>query len=357
MPRWGRCKVSVGYEKNVPEAASDGHMDPESMACAPVTTQATEQRLPPPKLRRRIPLVDRDVLQSVGSKGCRGRSEMEIASGSAVGGLSMSNWPKVVGGEPTDDLAAYSLAEVSQFRHFLECKLGPHSVRKAREDQHARRQPISCGVQMISGHSCSYACRYCYIQDWYPFVEPMPTQMSGQEVLLSLLFNPHWVPSRDFIILGDVCDPFHPKLELRTMEYIRAAAPLGSPIQFSTKSGISRPICDQLVQWSRTFQCPINALVTITTIRHVEDLEPNAPSVQTRLDTIRALSAAGLSVFVFMRPLLPGSCEDFVEVLQAARACGAEGMASVWLFLFLSFWLFAVTVGTDSQLMPAYKLA
>ena len=55
-------------------------------------------------------------------------------------------------------------------------------MRKAARDQHAKRQPIACGVQMISGHSCSYACRYCYIQDWYPFVEPTPTELSGNEV-------------------------------------------------------------------------------------------------------------------------------------------------------------------------------
>jgi DNA repair photolyase len=90
------------------------------------------------------------------------------------------------------------------------------------------------------------------------------------------------------------------------MEYIKAAAVLGSPIQFSTKSAISKTVCQQLAEWSVTYGCAINALVTITTMKHAEDLEPSAPSVETRLETIRNLSAAGLSVFIFMRPLLPG---------------------------------------------------
>ncbi|CAE7331530.1 unnamed protein product [Symbiodinium sp. KB8] len=330
MRRWGRHRISVRYEESpVEPAAADDLRDTETII-QPSREQPNEQRrlLPPPKLRSRLPLVDPSLFQRVG-KAYRSQSEIEIATGAAMSASCVSGasaWPAVVGGEHSDDLAAYSPTEVSQLVQFLESELGPHSVRKARRDQHARRQPIACGVQIISGHSCSYACRYCYIQDWYPFIEPTPTQMSGQEVLLSLLSNPNWIPSRDFIILGDVCDPFHPNLAVRTMEYIRAAAPLGSPIQFSTKSGIGRPVCEQLRQWSETFQCPINALVTITTIRHVQDLEPNAPSIQTRLDTIRALSAAGLSVFVFMRPLLPGSCEDFSEVLHAAKACGAEGV-------------------------------
>ena len=320
MPRWGRRHIQ--YEERA---------DPETVPGACTTASRVPQRLlPPAKLRSHPPLVNLDGSPGMSCRGYRGQSEIEIASGTASAAKPTSgiSWPKVVGGELTDDLAAFSPAEVSQLVEFLEAKLGTHSARKAYRDQHARRQPIACGVQIISGHSCSYACRYCYIQDWYPFIEPTPTELSGHEVLLSLLYNPNWIPSRDFIILGDVCDPFHPNLEVRTMEYIRAAVPLGSPIQFSTKSGISRPTCEQLGQWSRTFQCPINALVTITTIKHVEDMEPSAPSVETRLDTVRALSAAGLSVFVFMRPLLPGSC-DYLEVLQAAKASGAEG-AALW---------------------------
>ena len=326
MRRWARRR-SIQYEETAAlRGASEDHL-PETPGTSSLATETVQPRrlLPPPKLRRRPPLVDSEARPSLGSSGYRGQSEMDIASGSGASLAKSLSWPALVGGELSDAMAAFSPIEVSQLVQLLESSLGPHSARRARKDQHARRQPIACGVQIISGHSCSYACRYCYIQDWYPFIEPTPTQMSGQEVLLSLLYNPNWIPSRDFIILGDVCDPFHPNLEVRTMEYIRAAAPLGSPIQFSTKSGISRPTCEQLGEWSRTYQCPINALVTITSIRHVQDLEPTAPSIETRLDTIRALSAAHLSVFVFMRPLLPGSSEDFADVLRAAKACGAEG--------------------------------
>lgn len=144
-------------------------------------------------------------------------------------------------------------------------------------------------MQLLSGHSCSYACRYCYIQDWYAFVQPAPTELSGTEVLLALLYNSNWIPSRDFIILGDVCDPFHQNLQVRTMEYIRAVAVLGSPIQFSTKSFITKALCAQLAQWSVAHQCPINGLVTCTTLRHVQQLEPEAPPVEQRMETIRNL--------------------------------------------------------------------
>jgi len=181
-------------------------------------------------------------------------------------------------------------------------------------------------VPLLTGHSCSYACKYCYIQDWYAFVPPTPSPLTGDEALLSLLYNPHWVPSRDFIILGDVCDPFHPNLEARTLEYIEAVAPLGSPVQFSTKSEVSEEVAARLGHLSQQHGCALSPLVTITTIKHAPALEPLAPSVERRLQTIRRLAAEGLSVFLFMRPLLPGASQDFADVLAAAKAAGAVGV-------------------------------
>uniref|UniRef100_A0A7S0A363 Radical SAM core domain-containing protein n=1 Tax=Pyrodinium bahamense TaxID=73915 RepID=A0A7S0A363_9DINO len=200
------------------------------------------------------------------------------------------------------------------------------SVRRARRDQHARRKNIPCGMPLLTGHSCDYACRYCYIQDWYAFVPPTPGELSGQEVLLSLLYNPHWVPSRDFIILGDVCDPFHPNLLARSMEYIKAVALLGSPVQFSTKSEISDEVAAELGRISNEGGCPLSALVSVSTIKHVHILEPTTPSFQSRVLTIRRLSGNGLSVFLFMRPLIPGASDDFPDILLAAKEAGAVGV-------------------------------
>mmetsp|Transcript_82291 Transcript_82291/g.207074 ORF Transcript_82291/g.207074 Transcript_82291/m.207074 type:complete len:206 (+) Transcript_82291:3-620(+) len=109
------------------------------------------------------------------------------------------------------------------------------------------------------------------------------------------------------------------------MEYIEAVACLGSPVQFSTKSEISARTAAML---GRILHggCPLSALVTITTIRHVRSLEPTAPSVDSRLQTIRRLALEGLSVFLFMRPLIPGACDDFPDVLAAAKEAGAAGV-------------------------------
>ncbi|CAJ1344304.1 unnamed protein product [Effrenium voratum] len=297
MPRWGKPKVDISYEGAEGYAGSD--------------VQQAARLLPPLSERRVDPQL------------CRGRrAEMDIASGSLG-----PAWPAVVGGKPSDHRARLSSGEVRQMVKDLECSLPASSVRKAAKDQHSKRQPIACGVQLLSGHSCSYACRYCYIQDWYAFVQPAPTELSGTEVLLALLYNSNWIPSRDFIILGDVCDPFHQNLRVRTMEYIRAVAVLGSPIQFSTKSFITKALCAQLAQWSVAHQCPINGLVTCTTLRHVQQLEPEAPPVEQRMETIRNLSSAGLSTFLFLRPLLPlEPFEDFEQLILAAKAAGAEGV-------------------------------
>eukprot|EP00746_Dinoflagellata_sp_MGD_P010527 gnl/MRDRNA2_/MRDRNA2_121765_c0_seq1.p1 gnl/MRDRNA2_/MRDRNA2_121765_c0~~gnl/MRDRNA2_/MRDRNA2_121765_c0_seq1.p1 ORF type:complete len:448 (+),score=78.18 gnl/MRDRNA2_/MRDRNA2_121765_c0_seq1:154-1497(+) len=208
----------------------------------------------------------------------------------------------------------------------LEAKLGPAKVKRALRDQHSRRQPIACGMPLITGHSCDYACKYCYIQDWYAFIPPTPSELSGEEVLLALLYNPHWKPSRDFIILGDVCDPFHKNLTARTLEYIRALAPLRSPLQLSTKSEVSESTALEISEISRRHQCSVQVLVSLITIRHVQAVEPTTPSVEERLMTIRRLSSHGVGVFLFMRPLIPGVTTDYADVLAAAKNAGALGV-------------------------------
>eukprot|EP00928_Gymnodinium_smaydae_P091391 TRINITY_DN75105_c0_g1_i1.p1 TRINITY_DN75105_c0_g1~~TRINITY_DN75105_c0_g1_i1.p1 ORF type:complete len:509 (-),score=47.43 TRINITY_DN75105_c0_g1_i1:335-1861(-) len=269
--------------------------------------------------------------RAVARLSCRA-SDMEVAAGnsscSSVRGPSAPSWwPREVGGEKVDDGVACSPAEVSELVAHLEACVGREGVRKARQDQHAKRKPIACGMPLITGHSCDYACRYCYIQDWYAFVAPTPSTLTGEEVLLALLYNPHWVPSRDFVILGDVCDPFHPNLCARTLEYIETFAPLRSPLQFCTKSDISEEAARTLGRLSREHACPISALITITTLHYANIVEPQAPSPTIRLETMRRLAAEGLKPFLFMRPLLPGKpSEDYEDVLQAARDAGAVGV-------------------------------
>eukprot|EP00929_Paragymnodinium_shiwhaense_P041767 TRINITY_DN21693_c0_g1_i1.p1 TRINITY_DN21693_c0_g1~~TRINITY_DN21693_c0_g1_i1.p1 ORF type:complete len:474 (-),score=68.58 TRINITY_DN21693_c0_g1_i1:454-1875(-) len=251
-------------------------------------------------------------LHSAGApaRGYRGASEQEMAS-SSLGARS----------RPSAEACALSL-----YTQQLESRVGRQGVQRARRDQHSRRKPIPCGVPLLTGHSCDYACHYCYIQDWYVFTPPTPSPLSGDEVVLALLYNASWRPGWDFIILGDVCDPFHANLQARTMEYIAAAAPLRSPLQFCTKSLISESNASELARIAREHHCPIQPLVTITTLAHAAKVEPRAPSVEQRLETVRRLAAEGLPVFVFMRPLLPGASADFRDVLRAAKQAGAVGV-------------------------------
>lgn len=259
----------------------------------------------------------------------KGASEMEVATGYASAKalhVDELHWPEEVDGDPVDKDISLRPIDVTQKVKELESALGFKAVQKARRDQHAKRKPIPCGVQLLTGRACNFACQYCYLQDWFPFERPTPTPLTGQEVLLSLLYNPHWVPSRDFIILGDACDPFHPDLEARTLEYVEAVAPLRSPIQFSTKAAISESTASKLASIASSHHCTISVLVTITTIKNARAVEPLAPCVEDRLETIRHVSEAGLQVFVFMRPLLPGASEDFADVLAAAKQAGATGV-------------------------------
>merc|ERR1712129_37224 len=160
---------------------------------------ATEARAAMPHSTAQAPSAEANILPWQGLRGIGGRrsgaSEIEVASGLGIDRTtSGSHWPSEVDGAPVD-YAAWTPTDVQALVHSLEQRLGPRATQRAKRDQHSRRKPIPCGVPLITGHSCDYACRYCYIQDWYPFVPPTPSELSGDEVLLSLLYNSHWVPS------------------------------------------------------------------------------------------------------------------------------------------------------------------
>ncbi len=211
----------------------------------------------------------------------------------------------------------------------LRRNLGRKSVKKAVNDGHARRPPRPCGITIHTAHGCAYGCLYCYIAEMgEPLDRTSPYELSGEEVTLALLENPWFVPGRygTFIAIGSITEPFHPKVAERTLEYIRAFSKyLGNPIQFSTKSYISRDLADRIVDVADG--TPICPLITIVTIKHARNLEKHAPSPDKRFESISNLRDAGLKPFLFLRPIIPGvTDQEFEEILGRAKDAGAEGV-------------------------------
>jgi DNA repair photolyase len=236
-------------------------------------------------------------------------------------------------GEPSESgtqvLAGRGKREKSLLISRYENVVGADGVRRARANHHSRRKPIQCGLTIHPGNGCAYSCLYCYIVDMgFKFHKPEPCELTAEELALALLYNPNFVPGRNgtYIAIGSIVEPFQPELKALTLTYIEQVSKLGNPVQFSTKSYLTRSDAGAIAH-----SCDwVSPLVTILTLDGAKSklLEPFAPSPQKRLETITNLSDVGLRPFLFLRPILPGiiEVEENMKVIDEAIHCGAKGV-------------------------------
>ena len=209
-----------------------------------------------------------------------------------------------------------------RIKHEYENKLSEDQKRRARRDHHSKRKPRHCGLTVhLTVGGCPFRCVYCYTYDMGFDSNPRPNPLTPEELVYALLSNQHFISGRygTLIAIGSVSEPFiYPD---KAMSYLREMARLGNPIQFSTKSYISKSYANDIAKLG----APINPLVTIITTRLEDLLEPYAPSVDKRLETIENLSSAGLRVCLFLRPIIVGvNYSEAKEIMLLARESGAQ---------------------------------
>ena len=185
--------------------------------------------------------------------------------------------------------------------------------------RHAYRKPRPCGLTVHPALGCSLGCVYCYVPET-GIRGVRVSELSGEELVREIRANPYFVEGRmgTFLAIGSVCEPLHPMVFEKTVEFIEALKALGNPIQVATK-------------W-RALEDPsplreVNVLVSVCTIRHAEALEPGAPPPEERMELIKQLRKAGAYPYLFLRPIIPGVTEaEAAEILRAARDSGALGV-------------------------------
>ncbi|BEP17572.1 hypothetical protein PYJP_09240 [Pyrofollis japonicus] len=205
----------------------------------------------------------------------------------------------------------------------LESELSQREIEQARNDHHAKRRPRPCGMTIHTGIGCNLGCLYCYVPDMGFPMKPKPYPLNGKQLVYALLMNKYFVPGPHGTLLafGSVTEPFLPETKERALEYIEATYHyLRNPQQISTKSILSDEDIDKLV---RVSDPNINVLITIVTINFAKKLEPAAPSPEKRLDFASKLISKGISVTLFMRPIIPGVTDREAEnILSLARKAG-----------------------------------
>ncbi len=206
-------------------------------------------------------------------------------------------------------------------------KLKKKELDIARNDWHAKRRPIGCGLTIHPGVGCPLQCSYCYIYDMGFHKYATQYSLSGLQLVAALLHNKYFYPTiwGTYLAFGSVTEPFLPNVTVKTLEYLKAIAEyLGNPCQVSTKIALKDEVIDEL---SSIKNLRLSVLITITSLRQYRNLEQRAPDPYDRLDSIKRLRKKGFKPFIFLRPLLPGlKMEEIDDLIDQAKIAGAYGM-------------------------------
>ena len=191
---------------------------------------------------------------------------------------------------------------------------------------------------------CEIGCKYCYARYAHEFMELDPFSFEEKiyaKTAPAVLLKRELARTdrREHIALGTATDPYQPAE--RRFERTRAvlevfAKERGWHLGITTKSDLILRDVRLLKEISRRNVLAVHITITTTDDRLARLLEPRAPRVELRLETVRKLRAAGICVAVFPNPIMPGITDSEASldaVAKAAKEAGAMSFGGGPLFL------------------------
>jgi DNA repair photolyase len=183
---------------------------------------------------------------------------------------------------------------------------------------------------------CEIGCKYCYARYTHEFMEMEPASFEDKiyaktapAVLLKRELAK--IDKRERIAIGTATDPYQPAE--RRFERTRAilevfARERGWFLGITTKSDVIQRDIPLLKEIARRNVLSVNITITTADEKLARLLEPRAPRVELRLETVRRLRAAGICVAVFPNPIMPGITDSEASLDAVARAAKAAGAMS-----------------------------
>jgi DNA repair photolyase len=190
---------------------------------------------------------------------------------------------------------------------------------------------------------CEHGCIYCYARPAHAYMGLSP----GLDFETKLFFKPeaallverelrHPRYRPEVIHIGGNTDPYQPQeRRLRiTRQVIEVLAQFSHPFSIITKSALIQRDVDLLAPLAARNLVRVAISITSLDRKLSRSMEPRAATPDRRLETVRALSKAGVPVIVMFAPCIPGLNDHEVEaVLERSAEAGARGAGYVALRL------------------------
>lgn len=190
---------------------------------------------------------------------------------------------------------------------------------------------------------CEHGCIYCYARPTHAYWDLSPgldfeTKIITKPEAASLLRKAFWKPSYECqpICIGANTDPYQPleKQLCTTREILEVMQEYRHPFSIITKSQLINRDIDILSDMAKDNLCSVAISVTTLSNELKRKLEPRTASGRARINTIRALSEAGIKVTMLVAPIIPFINDSEIEdILQAGRDAGAVSATYIFLRL------------------------
>jgi len=186
---------------------------------------------------------------------------------------------------------------------------------------------------------CEHGCIYCFARPTHAYLGLSPgldfesrlTAKPSAPALLRIELSKRGYVCKP-MALGTNTDPYQPieATHRITRAVLEVLAEFRHPVTITTKSDrVTRDI-DILALMAADGLASVAMSVTSLDRMIARTLEPRAPTPARRLAAIRALTDAGIPVFVSVSPVVPGVTDHEIEaILSAAADAGATGAFSL----------------------------
>jgi DNA repair photolyase len=201
--------------------------------------------------------------------------------------------------------------------------------------------PFSQSVNPYRG--CEHGCIYCFARPTHAYLGLSPgldfeSRLFAKPDAAALLMQELRRPGYrcEPIALGTNTDPYQPiERERRiTRAVLEVLSDCHHPVTLVTKSALIERDLDLLAAMAREHLAEVCVSVTTLDRALARRLEPRAAAPERRIETVRALSAAGIPTSVLVAPVIPALTDAELEsILEAAAAAGAAGADYVLLRL------------------------
>lgn len=190
---------------------------------------------------------------------------------------------------------------------------------------------------------CEHGCIYCFARPSHAwsglsagldFESRLFRKQNAPELLLKEISRPGYVPKP--IALGMNTDAYQPveRTERLTRRLLEILSDHNHPVSLLTKSALIQRDIDLLAPMAEKGIVRVGLSITTLDRTLARKMEPRAATPARRLETVRTLTSAGISVSVMTAPVIPGLNDHEIEsLLEAASNSGATGAGYVVLRL------------------------